>query len=203
MSYSPLIHAAQIGLKSLGFNPGDLDGFDGKDTQAALTAWQQSLAPPSGLDTRSAATIRTLDPKAQPIFTAFLTKAKVIAATFGCDYKAISGNRTFAEQDALYAQGRSAPGKVVTNARAGQSNHNFGIAVDCGVFKAGAYVDDADSSLADKVHKTVATQLADEFKLEWGGDWVSIKDFPHFEIRTPYSLFEKRQRILAGKSVLA
>lgn len=38
--------------------------------------------------------------------------------------------RTFAEQDALYAQGRTKPGSIVTYARGGQSYHNFGIAID-------------------------------------------------------------------------
>nr|WP_295770097.1 M15 family metallopeptidase [Rhodoferax sp.] len=41
--------------------------------------------------------------------------------------------RSCAEQDALYAQGRTAPGNKVTNAKSGDSNHNFGIAFDIGV----------------------------------------------------------------------
>ena len=54
-------------------------------------------------------------------------------------YKALTGRatvrvtqglRTFAEQDALYQQGRTKPGKKVTNAKAGQSIHNYGFAVD-------------------------------------------------------------------------
>ena len=40
------------------------------------------------------------------------------------------GLRTFAEQDGLYAQGRTKPGKKVTNAKGGQSIHNYGFAVD-------------------------------------------------------------------------
>jgi hypothetical protein len=46
--------------------------------------------------------------------------------------------RSFAEQDALYAQGRTKPGKIVTKARGGFSNHNFGVAFDIGVFKGGS-----------------------------------------------------------------
>lgn len=41
-----------------------------------------------------------------------------------------SGYRSFAEQNKLYAQGRTAPGKIVTNAKGGQSNHNYGLAID-------------------------------------------------------------------------
>jgi len=44
--------------------------------------------------------------------------------------KLISGLRTYEEQDALYAQGRTAPGPKVTNAPGGHSNHNFGLAFD-------------------------------------------------------------------------
>jgi peptidoglycan L-alanyl-D-glutamate endopeptidase CwlK len=40
------------------------------------------------------------------------------------------GLRTWADQDALYAQGRTAPGPIVTNAKGGQSMHNFGFAID-------------------------------------------------------------------------
>ncbi|SVE43245.1 uncharacterized protein METZ01_LOCUS496099, partial [marine metagenome] len=38
--------------------------------------------------------------------------------------------RTYAEQDDLYEQGRTEPGKIVTNARGGKSWHNFGLAID-------------------------------------------------------------------------
>ena len=40
------------------------------------------------------------------------------------------GLRTIAEQDELYAQGRTKPGKIVTNAKGGKSNHNSGLAID-------------------------------------------------------------------------
>lgn len=49
----------------------------------------------------------------------------------GVDFYLLQGTRTVEEQDALYAQGRIAPGKVVTNARGGFSWHNYGVAVDC------------------------------------------------------------------------
>src|ERR1051325_10733103 len=47
----------------------------------------------------------------------------------GTQVEVVQGLRTFAEQDALFAQGRTKPGPVVTNARGGQSNHNYGLAV--------------------------------------------------------------------------
>lgn len=54
-----------------------------------------------------------------------------------------SGLRTYEEQNALYAQGRTAPGNKVTNAKGGFSNHNFGIAFDIGIFEGAKYLGDS------------------------------------------------------------
>src|SRR5258708_12842627 len=51
-------------------------------------------------------------------------------AANGVQLRIVQGLRTKAEQDALYAQGRTTPGKVVTNAKGGQSMHNYGLPVD-------------------------------------------------------------------------
>jgi peptidoglycan LD-endopeptidase CwlK len=48
----------------------------------------------------------------------------------GYTIEVVQGLRTFAEQDELYKQGRTKPGQVVTKAKGGQSNHNYGLAVD-------------------------------------------------------------------------
>ena len=40
------------------------------------------------------------------------------------------GLRTYAEQNALYDEGRTTPGRIVTEAKGGYSMHNFGLAVD-------------------------------------------------------------------------
>lgn len=54
-------------------------------------------------------------------------------ATKGILFRIVQGFRSIAEQDTLYAQGRTTPGKIVTNARGGQSFHNFGLAIDFAV----------------------------------------------------------------------
>lgn len=46
------------------------------------------------------------------------------------EIRVTQGLRSYQEQDALYAQGRTTPGRIVTNARGGESWHNFGMAVD-------------------------------------------------------------------------
>src|SRR5690606_22511724 len=134
-------------LNSLGYLPKlSEDGWAGEKTRRAFDSLLPSKdpsPPPSTsvvkFDDRTEKNLLTLDPKAVTIFRPFIKEAKEIAASYGCEYIGISGHRTWAEQDALYAQGRTKPGSIVTNAKGGQSNHNFGIAMDFGVFKDGKY----------------------------------------------------------------
>src|SRR4051812_26355108 len=91
----------------------------------------------------------------------------------GIEIHVVQGLRTFAEQDALFAQGRTTKGKKVTNARGGQSNHNFGLAVDVCPFKGGQ-----PQWNDQKAFKAIG-QEAKKLGLEWGGDWVHIVDEPH------------------------
>lgn len=152
-------------------------------------------------DARTEKNLATLDQRAVPKFREFIQEARELAAQLGCEYVAISGNRTWKEQDALYAQGRTKPGNVVTNAKGGQSNHNFGIALDFAVFKGGKYLDESDPRTANRIH-AAAGKIAHEYGLDWGGLWKT-QDTPHFEIRTGISLAMKRERYKAKGSVLA
>ncbi len=83
--------------------------------------------------------------------------------------------RTKEEQDALYAQGRTSPGSIVTNAKGSSysSQHQWGIAFD--FYRndgTGAY--NESGSFFEKVGR-----LATSIGLGWGGDWLSFKDRPH------------------------
>ena len=89
--------------------------------------------------------------------------------------------RSFAEQNALFEQGRSKPGPIVTNAQGGQSAHNYGLAIDCGVFRGGKYLDSDEPKTASAFHKK-AGQLAASYGLTWGGTFKNIVDEPHFEL---------------------
>lgn len=88
------------------------------------------------------------------------------------------GFRSYREQEALYAQGRTTPGAVVTNARGGQSNHNRGIAVD--LFR---YTNDGTRAIfdIDEPFKQIVTAMKEQ-GFSWGGDWVTFQDYPHFEL---------------------
>ncbi|MEK4195967.1 M15 family metallopeptidase [Paenibacillus sp. FSL L8-0323] len=96
------------------------------------------------------------------------------------------GLRTIAEQDALYAQGRTKSGSVVTNAKGGTSYHNYGLAIDFALLLPdGKQVSwdlkrDGDG---DKVADwTEVVREAKSLGFEWGGDFVSIKDAPHLQM---------------------
>lgn len=149
--------------------------------------------------------IEGLNPKAQPYFFELSKLGKQIAIENGAgNYKIISGNRTYAEQTKLYNKGRKTGGDIVTNARAGYSNHNFGIAVDGGFFgKDGSYLDESSPNLAEKLHKKLADLVKVKIpQLEWGGDWKSFKDTPHWEVKTGLTMDQKRARIASGRPIL-
>jgi peptidoglycan L-alanyl-D-glutamate endopeptidase CwlK len=102
----------------------------------------------------------------------------------------VQGLRTFAEQDAIYAQGRTKQGPVVTNARGGMSFHNYGVAIDFVIL----YDKDGNGSFEalswdinydfDKDGVADWQQVVKAFKAkgwDWGGDWHSLKDNPHLQ----------------------
>src|SRR3977135_4181957 len=68
--------------------------------------------------------------KVHPKLAKGVTALIASLAAQGHTIEVVQGLRTFAEQDALFAQGRTKPGQIVTNAKGGQSNHNYGLAVD-------------------------------------------------------------------------
>ena len=91
--------------------------------------------------------------------------------------------RTALEQDLLYAQGRTRPGKIVTNAKGSEyrSQHQWGIAFDfyltMDVNGDGKIADDSYNDSTGLFER--AGTLAKKVGLAWGGDWASIKDKPH------------------------
>lgn len=78
-------------------------------------------------DITTIARVKLLHPKFIPQVTAFIEE---VEDHFGLTMRVVQGLRTFAEQDAIYAEGRTSPGKIVTQARGGSSYHNYGIAID-------------------------------------------------------------------------
>ena len=99
--------------------------------------------------------------------------------------------RTFAEQDELYTQGRTklydASGKklgIVTKAKGGQSIHNYGLAIDILLIvdnKTASWDTVADFDKDGKSDWMEVVKIFKEAGWNWGGDWKSFKDLPHFE----------------------
>ena len=171
-------------------------------------------------DPQSESNIATLLPEVQ-----LLARSLVHAtAAQGITIKVISGTRTYAQQDAIFMQGRvkdlakinaarkaasldpipASENVIRTKARAGQSNHNFGIAFDIGVFLGKKYLEESP------LYKAVAV-LGKQLGLTWGGDWKSIDDEPHYELRPHWAdalseaamLAELRKRHDANTPVFA
>jgi peptidoglycan L-alanyl-D-glutamate endopeptidase CwlK len=93
----------------------------------------------------------------------------------GIDVIVTSTYRDLESQNALYAQGRTTPGRIVTNAKAGYSAHNFRRAFDiCIVVNGKAVWDDLD------LYKQCG-EIGEKCGLDWAGSWKSFKEYVHFQ----------------------
>jgi len=104
--------------------------------------------------------------------------------------RVVQGLRTIAEQNALYAKGRTTPGPKVTNAKGGSSYHNYGLAIDFAII----HDKDGDGKFEelswdtvkdfDKDGKTDWNEVVTQFEAlgwAWGGKFRTFKDYPHCE----------------------
>ena len=123
------------------------------------------------MDTPTKNRIAKLHPSVRNEVTTIIQECNK-ALTGRAKVRITQGLRTFAEQDALYQQGRTKPGKKVTNAKAGQSIHNYGFAVDI------VLIIDRKTASWDTKKDWDNDQIA-----EWGGNWKTFKDLPHFDKR--------------------
>jgi peptidoglycan L-alanyl-D-glutamate endopeptidase CwlK len=135
---------------------------------------------------RSEKVIATLQAPVRPLARALVNAA----AKKGITIHVTSGFRSYAEQDALYEQGRTTPGKIVTNARGGQSSHNWGASFDITVFENGK------PKWEGSEYATVG-QIGKNLGLAWGGDWTS-PDEPHFTLKPEWAKGLSEQQFMAG-----
>ncbi len=162
-------------LRFAGYYHGCIDGILGKQSHFAEMCWscdQAALLRSFGvLDKRSEENLETIIPRAQIAMRDWLSRAIPAAKEHGYTLKVICGTRSYKEQDALYAQGPH-----VTKARGGFSNHNFGLAIDIGLFSQnGKYVGDGAP------YDALARYCPPPATLEWGGTWKSLHDSPHYQ----------------------
>lgn len=100
----------------------------------------------------------------------------------GAIYVATSGTRTFEQQQRLYDQGRTAPGRIVTHAKPGSSAHQYKCAID--------FARDKESSRGTKglapdynpAQYAILAHEAGELCLEAGYHWQSFQDAPHIQL---------------------
>jgi peptidoglycan L-alanyl-D-glutamate endopeptidase CwlK len=170
------------------------------------------LPPPvvGGLvDERSEKNLITLCPEVQPVAREFIRQCHAK----GWDFRITSGTRTYEQQERLYRQAidgldNDKDGKVdesderVTKARAGYSNHNFGIAIDITLF------DESTPVWESLLYREVA-RVGKALGFEWGGDWSSFKDLPHYQYRPQWArsmteadmLAEFRRRVARNEPI--
>lgn len=126
-----------------------------------------------------------LDPASENILAnvhpALASRVRQMAADLarqGINISLSEGVRSFERQNELYAQGRTAPGPVVTGVPAGHSYHNYGLAVD--IYPAGANGRPNFQASAEVQRKI--GEAGERAGLEWGGRWTSPYDPPHFQL---------------------
>lgn len=103
----------------------------------------------------------------------------------GIDLMVVGSYRSFQEQDRLYSIGRGEGDEraIVTNARGGQSWHNYGLAFDL-AFDVGGVPswDDMDRNNNGISDWEEIGLIGESLGFEWGGRWTSLVDKPHFEL---------------------
>src|SRR5882757_2893759 len=127
------------------------------------------------MDTRSLNNLNTLHPKFRPSAIAAWTEAQA-AMPANVQIIVVQGLRSFAESDALFAQGRTKPGPIVTKAKAGQSYHNYGLAFDF------AMVTDGHDDETVGPNWLAVVAIMEAHGMTWGGHFPEgFHDNPHFE----------------------
>lgn len=113
--------------------------------------------------------INDLNPKVAAMCSEFINRCKkqdidvIITSTY----------RDAASQNELYAQGRTKPGKKVTNAKAGQSYHNWRVAFDFVPLVNGK------AQWNDAKLFTKCGEIAESVGLEWAGRWTKFREMAH------------------------
>ena len=131
--------------------------------------------------------IADLHPRVQPLAHAFIAKC----TENGIDVLITSTYRDAESQAALYAQGRTAPGVKVTNARPGQSYHNWRCAFDFVPIVSGK-AQWNDTSLFLR-----CGQIAESVGLEWAGRWKSFTELAHCQYTAGLTLADFK----AGRTI--
>ena len=128
-----------------------------------------------------------LHPKVKTMCEQFIASC----AKQNIDILITSTYRDAESQNALYAQGRTAPGNKVTNAKGGQSFHNHKVAFDFVPLVNGK------AQWNDTALFTKCGEIAESIGLEWAGRWVKFKELAHCQFTNGLTLADFQ----AGKTL--
>ena len=138
--------------------------------------------------------IKLLHPAIMCLVTQAIDKSEASMAP-NMAVRVVQGLRTIAEQNALYAKGRTSPGPKVTNAKGGQSIHNYGLAVDFallidrdvnGTFEELSWSMILDLDADGKKDWDEVVTAFESLGFSWGGKWRTFKDYPHCDMTFGY-----------------
>jgi len=154
---------------------------------------------------RTIENLGSLNKKALAKLESFIVQVELMLISRGVTVEVISGLRSWSAQAALYAQGRTKPGRKggygpdnwVTKARPGSSWHNYGLAIDLGLFKNGIYLDERKPAEADKLYAEIG-RIAEANGIEWAGTWKTFQETPHFQVTFGMTLADARARMEAN-----
>lgn len=104
----------------------------------------------------------------------------------GIDVLITSTYRDHESQAVLYAQGRTEPGRRVTNAKPGQSYHNWRVAFDVVPLRAGKPVWGTKGPDDELWHRVGL--IGESVGLEWAGRWTKFREYPHFQFTGGHNL---------------
>jgi peptidoglycan LD-endopeptidase CwlK len=122
----------------------------------------------------------------------------------------VQGLRTIEEQNAIYAQGRTTPGKIVTKAQGGHSYHNYGLAIDFALIidkdGNGSFETLSWDTSSDADHDAVkdwqeVVKVFEAAGWEWGGRFATIVDAPHLQKTFGHPVSELLSMYNAGKFI--
>lgn len=122
-------------------------------------------------DPQSIPLIAQLHPKVRADFQAFIEECE---QQFDLTIRIVSAYRSMEEQEKIYAQGRTAPGEVVTKAIPGSSYHQYGLAADIVPLS-------VSGGLNYNYDQSKWLNIASQWNITWGGSWTGFKDLDHWE----------------------
>ncbi|RAP75173.1 peptidoglycan-binding protein [Paenibacillus montanisoli] len=184
------VKAVQKLLNSRGYRAGYPDGWFGANTTQAVQQFQRDngLYPSGIVEPRTRRRLFDPHPKhsyevrpssndlssLNPHVAALARRFLDLTRQNQLDVRITYAFRSWDDQDRLFAQGRWLPGDIVTNARGGDSYHNWGLAFDAAPYENGEITTDNEKFIK-------MGRLGQQVGLEWGGTFKSIVDYPHFQ----------------------